>query len=91
MRSVMRAYEEEHKAISRYKSFSDTSYETKKRIAREAACHDINEYYDNMRRAIDLEMQKYIIEHDGVIDSRCDSEGAFVKSFENDKYKFEYQ
>lgn len=44
-----------------------------------------------MRRAVDLEMQKYIIEHDGVIDSWCDSEGAFVKSFENDKYKFEYQ
>lgn len=25
-----------------------------------------------------------------MIDSWCDSEGAFVKSFENDKYKFDY-
>lgn len=93
MRSFMNAYEKEHKLHSEYSYDSYTTDSQKRNLAQASACHATNEYFDNMRCAIALEMQKYILEHDGVIDSWCDSASEFVHSFANDQktqYKFDY-
>lgn len=75
--SVMTAYQKEHRARLTYES-----YDTQKQL-KEKACSTVNAYYKEMRCKIDEEMQAYILEHDGNIDSWSDSDGDTVLRYEN--------
>ncbi len=85
LRSVIDRYQENNGATISY------SRGTGERELKQKACSRINDYYDGLRRNIDEEMQAYILEHDGTIDSWADSAGNMAVSyFEDTQFRFDY-
>ncbi|HIT34002.1 MAG TPA: hypothetical protein IAC31_05175 [Candidatus Faecousia intestinigallinarum] len=85
--SVITAYQKEHSARLTY-----TNCDAQKQL-KENACSTINAYYREMRCKIDEEMQAYILEHHGKIDSWSDSGGDTVlryKQVVDAQFAFDY-
>ncbi|MDO4474923.1 MAG: hypothetical protein Q4B75_09785 [Eubacteriales bacterium] len=69
-----------------YGVYEDSSDMAKKR----KACEAVNKSYNDMRRCIDQHVQEAILNHDGVIDSWCDSCDDTINEAEGCLFAFDY-
>lgn len=85
LHSVMNRYEENNVEKLTY------SRGAGERAIKQKACALANDHYDSLRRYIDQEMQEYILEHDGQIDSWADSTGDIeVSYYKGTRFRFDY-
>lgn len=82
--TVIREYQKTHSITYDYKESDGISQR------KEKMCSAVNSYYDDLRGRVDEEMQAYILEHDGRIDSWGDSAGETVSSDEGCSFVFDY-
>lgn len=82
--TVMKEYSESNKASYSYKE-SDGIREKKEKI-----CSAVNRHYNDMRCRIDQEMQAYLLEHDGNVDSWDDSTDDLISKAEDCLFVFDY-
>ena len=83
--AVISAYDRRHQA--------QAQDAVDKKVLTSDACKKVNEHYKKMRGQIDQEMQTYILEHDGQIDSWADSAGEEVlryRDVESAAFVFDY-